>query len=88
MSVDLVDQNSPLDGAIERTLEVCGSAACISGTRIPVWLLVEARGLGVSEAQLLIDYPTLRASNLADAWNYTERHEVEIVAEILRHQLA
>ena len=51
----------------------------ISGTRIPVWILVEARNLGVSEAQLLLDYPQLRAVNLVDAWDYAKDHGSENV---------
>ena len=56
---------------IEKTENVCGGSARIVGTRIPVWLLVEARDLGASEAQLLLDYPGLRADDLVNAWAYT-----------------
>jgi uncharacterized protein (DUF433 family) len=67
---------------IERTEGVCGGSARIAGTRIPVWQLVAARNLGVSEAQLLIDYPTLRAEDLVNAWSYARSHLEEIQAEI------
>jgi uncharacterized protein (DUF433 family) len=73
---------------IEKTRGVCGGAARIAGTRIPVWQLTEARGLGASEAQLLIDYPRLRAVNLVDAWAYAEDHADEIAAEIQANELA
>ncbi|HKI19658.1 MAG TPA: DUF433 domain-containing protein, partial [Isosphaeraceae bacterium] len=63
---------------IEKTPGVCGGAARVAGTRIPVWQLVEARSLGASEAQLLIDYPRLKAANLVDAWAYAEDHPDEI----------
>ena len=33
---------------IEQTPGVCGGDACVAGTRIPVWVLVNARRLGVS----------------------------------------
>jgi uncharacterized protein (DUF433 family) len=73
-------------GTIESTPGVCGGSARISGTRIPVWVLVEAhKDLGVSEAQLLLDYPNLTAVNLVDAWNYAADHGVEIAAEIRRN---
>jgi uncharacterized protein (DUF433 family) len=73
-------------GTIESTPGVCGGSARISGTRIPVWALVEAhRDLGVSEAQLLLDYPELRAVNLVDAWEYARDHRDEIAAEIRRN---
>lgn len=42
---------------ITKTPAVCGGEACIAGTRIAVWLLAEAQQLGISEAQLLQDYP-------------------------------
>ena len=73
---------------IEKTPGVCGGAARVAGTRIPVWQLVEARDLGVSEAQLLIDYPRLKAVNLVDAWAYAEDHPDEIAAEIHANEVA
>jgi uncharacterized protein (DUF433 family) len=73
---------------IEKTPGVCGGAARVGGTRIPVWQLVEARNLGVSEAQLLIDYPRLRAVNLVDAWAYAENHPDEIATQIQQNEVA
>ncbi len=73
---------------IEKTPRVCGGAARVAGTRIPVWQLVEARGLGASEAQLLIDYPRLKAANLVDAWAYAEDHPDEIATQIHTNQVA
>lgn len=52
---------------IEKTPRVCGGNACIAGTRISVWVLVNARRLGVSEANLLKDYPALSATDLTNA---------------------
>ena len=52
---------------IESSAEVCGGAARIIRTRVPVWLLEQARRLGTSEAQLLSAYPTLRAEDLTNA---------------------
>ncbi|HAX89784.1 MAG TPA: hypothetical protein DCY91_26875 [Cyanobacteria bacterium UBA11370] len=65
---------------IEKTPGVCGGEACITKTRIPVWVLVNARRLGINESQLLDDYPTLTAFDLANAWTYAEAypHEIEI----------
>ncbi len=73
---------------IAKTPGVCGGAACVAGTRIPVWLLVEARGAGSSEAQLLVDYPGLAAADLAAAWSYAAAHPDEIAAEIRRNEVA
>ena len=75
-------------GTIEKTPDLCGGSARIAGTRIPVWVLVEAYRLGVSEAQLLFDYPGLQAVNLVDAWDYASRHGDEIAAEIRRNEVA
>jgi len=79
---------SGFQGKIEKTAGVCGGAARIVGTRIPVWQLVEARNLGVSEAQLLIDCPRLKAVNLVDAWAYAEANPAEIDAEIRANEVA
>lgn len=71
---------------IESRPEVCGGVACISRTRIPVWILENARRLEVSEADLLRDYPTLRAQDLANAWAYVRSHRTEIDALILANE--
>jgi uncharacterized protein (DUF433 family) len=73
---------------IEKTPGVCGGAARVAGTRIPVWQPVDARDLGVSEAQLLIDYPRLKAVNLVDAWDYAQDHPDEIAAQIRQNEVA
>jgi uncharacterized protein (DUF433 family) len=67
---------------IEKADGVCGGSARIPRTRIPIRQLVAARNLGVSDAQLLIDYPTLRAEDLVNAWSYAQSHRDEIEAEI------
>jgi uncharacterized protein (DUF433 family) len=73
---------------IEKTPGVCGGAARVAGTRIPVWQLVEARSLGASEAQLLTDYPHLKPTNLVDAWAYAEDHRDEIATQIRQNEVA
>lgn len=64
---------------IEATPGVCGGEACIVRTRVPVWLLEQARRQGSSEADLLRCYPSLRAEDLANAWAYfrVQREEIE-----------
>ncbi|MBW3584903.1 MAG: DUF433 domain-containing protein [Cyanobacteria bacterium 0813] len=71
---------------IQKTPGVCGGDACIRQTRIPVWVLVNARGLGISEAELLEDYPTLRAADLANAWAYAEAYPDEIDTAIRENE--
>ncbi|MEL7051783.1 MAG: DUF433 domain-containing protein, partial [Cyanobacteria bacterium J06588_5] len=67
---------------IEKNPEVCGGDACIANTRIPVWIIVQARKLGSSEIDLLHDYPTLSASDLSNAWAYAASHAEEIDSAI------
>lgn len=73
---------------IESTPGVSGGEACIVRTRIPVWLLVQARQLGVSEADLLRSYPSLRAEDLANAWAYARLHRDEIERQIEANETA
>lgn len=68
--------------AIRRTPGVCGGEACIRMTRIAVWMLEEARRSGVSDADLLSDYPELGEDDLAAAWEYVESRRDEIEAAI------
>jgi uncharacterized protein (DUF433 family) len=67
---------------ITKTPGVCGGKACIAGTRIAVWLLVEAQQMGISEAQLLQDYPHITAADLVNAWSYADAYPEEIAAAI------
>ena len=73
---------------IESTPGVCGGAACVVRTRIPVWLLENARRLGTPEAELLRAYPQLRAEDLANAWAYVRSHRGEIDGEIRENEAA
>jgi len=73
---------------IELNPAVCGGEPCIVRTRIPVWLLEQARRLGVSEAELLRSYPTLRAADLANAWAYARSHPEEIERQIRENEAA
>ena len=73
---------------IEANPEVCGGDPCIVRTRIPVWLLVQAKRLGTSEAELLRAYPTLRAEDLANAWSYYRGHREEIERQIRENEAA
>ncbi len=77
---------SPYTPGIEKTAGVCGGSACIVRTRIPVWLLVEARNAGASEAQLLQSFPSLRAEDLINAWAYYLANKEEVEVEALEHE--
>ncbi len=67
---------------IESRHGVCGGEPCVVRTRIPVWLLEQARRLGTTEAELLRSYPTLRAEDLVQAWAYVRTHRDEIEENI------
>lgn len=67
---------------------VCGGEPCIVRTRIPVWLLEQARRLGTSEADLLRCYPALRAEDLANAWAYVRSYREEIEHQIQENEAA
>lgn len=73
---------------IDSSPDVCGGEPCVVRTRIPVWLLVQARRLGTSESDLLRAYPTLRAEDLANAWVYYRAHRREIDKQIRQNEQA
>jgi uncharacterized protein (DUF433 family) len=73
---------------IDSRSDVCGGEACIVRTRIPVWLLEQARRLGASEQSLLAAYPSLRAEDLVNAWAYSRSHAAEIEARIRENETA
>ena len=67
---------------VESTPGVVGGVPRIVRTRIPVWVLEQARRLGASEADLLRAYPTLQAEDLTHAWAYVRAHRAEIDQQI------
>ena len=73
---------------IESVPGVCGGEPCIIRTRIPVWLLVQAKHSGTSEADLLKCYPTLYAVDLANAWAYYRTHQDTIEQQIRENEEA
>jgi uncharacterized protein (DUF433 family) len=82
-AVQLLTQPSAIVArGIEKTPGVCGGSACVAGTRVTVWGLVEARRLGYGEADLLTSYRSITANDLTNAWHYAESHAIEIEMEI------
>lgn len=63
---------------IEKNPGVCGGDACIRRTRISVWGLVAYRRLGVSDAELLKNFPGLTQADLDLAWEYARANPAEI----------
>lgn len=72
---------------IESDPEICGGEPRIIRTRIPVWLLVQAHKLGMSDADILKSYPSLRAEDIVNAWAYYRGHHEEIEAQIRSNKL-
>ena len=83
--VRLLGHASP---GIERTAGVCGGEPCLLRTRVPVWVLVQARKLGSSESDILRAYPSLRAEDLSNAWSCYEFHGAEIDRQIAENEAA
>jgi uncharacterized protein (DUF433 family) len=73
---------------IESRPDVSGGEPCVVRTRIPVCILVDARRLGTTEAELLHAYPTLRAEDLANTWAYYRAFKDEIDAQIVENEAA
>ena len=71
---------------IESRPGVCGGEPCVVRTRIPVWILEQARRLGTSEAELMRIYPTLRAEDIVHAWAYVRAHREEIDLQIRENE--
>ena len=71
---------------IESNPGICGGEPCIVRTRIPIWVLVQARRLGKNESELLQAFPTLRAEDLANAWAYSRSHLEEIERQIRENE--
>jgi uncharacterized protein (DUF433 family) len=73
---------------IEKTQGVAGGEACIVRTRIPVWTLEGYRRLGWSDERILANYPSLRQSDLLNAWAYVQDHSQEIGSALEKNELA
>jgi uncharacterized protein (DUF433 family) len=67
---------------IESSPGISGGEPCIVRTRIPVWLLVQARKQGANEAEILGSFPQLTAEDLTNAWAYHRAHRDEIDQQI------
>jgi len=73
---------------VESRPDVCGGEPCIVRTRIPVWVLVHARKLGMSESDILRSYPSLRSEDLVNAWAYFRAHREDIEQQIRENEQA
>ena len=83
-----VEELSGAFPGIDSRPEVCGGEPCVIRTRIPVWILEQARRLGTTDQTLLANYPTLRAEDLQNAWAYARAHASEIENQIRENEAA
>jgi uncharacterized protein (DUF433 family) len=74
---------------IQKTPEICGGAACIRDTCIPVWSLAVAHQLGATDEELRSYFVTpLTAADIEAAWEYEEQHAEEISQAIRENEEA
>jgi uncharacterized protein (DUF433 family) len=66
------------EALVRKTPSVCGGEACIRDSRIMVWLLVSLLRLGMTDAEVLSNYPTLTTADLDAARAYYRQHPDEI----------
>ncbi len=71
---------------IRKTPDVCGGDACIRETRIMVWLLVAFQRQGMTDTELVENYPGLTEDDLAAAWEYAGLHPAEIEEAITANE--
>ncbi|HRI65600.1 MAG TPA: DUF433 domain-containing protein [Polyangium sp.] len=70
---------------VEKKNGISGGDACIVRTRIPIWTIETYRRLGWTDAQILDNFPALRAADLVNAYAYADAHPLEIEEAIREH---
>ncbi len=65
---------------------VCGGKPVIEGTRIAVKTVVGWVRMGMTLAEIVIEYPFISLAQVADALAYYERHSEEIEAEFAEEE--
>lgn len=56
---------------VSRNPDICDGATCVINTQIPIWVLVETRDvIGFDDEDILLQFPSLSATDLAKAWEY------------------
>ncbi|HEV3236782.1 MAG TPA: DUF433 domain-containing protein [Gemmataceae bacterium] len=71
---------------ISKKADRCGGDACVRDTRIPVWVLAGYRRLGMSDADILLAYPSLTRADLEASWEYTAANREEIDRSIRENE--
>ena len=63
---------------ISKKPDRCGGDACVRDLRMPVWVLVNYRRMGSSDAFILKSYPNLTEADLEAAFSYAAENPEEI----------
>lgn len=71
---------------IVKTPGVVGGRARVDGTRIPVWTIIRARQLGISDREIIEDFPTLRFRDIEIASKYYALNHDEIEHDIYENE--
>ncbi len=73
------DSQTAFPAVIRKTPGVIGGDACLGNRRIAVWMLVQAKRLGLTDEEIRFRYEQpLTEAELAAAWNYYASHPEEI----------
>jgi uncharacterized protein (DUF433 family) len=73
--------SNPLD-RISINPDVCGGRPCIKGTRIWVSLVLDLLAQGISEAELLVEYPQLTHDDVLAAIAYGAEAARELIIPV------
>jgi uncharacterized protein (DUF433 family) len=84
--VRITGVSTTLFPGIEKNDGICGGSACVIRTRVPVWTLVAWKKSGLTDDEILSNYPTLIQQDLENAWGYYLLHPEEIETEILENE--
>ena len=73
------DSQTTFPAVIRKTPGVMGGDACIGNRRIAVWMLVQAKRLGMTDEEIRQRHEQpLSDAELAAAWEYYASHGAEI----------
>ena len=73
---------------VVRYPRICFGRAHVDGTRIPVWILIAHQRSGMSNRDLLANYPPLTPEALDAVWEYYRRHPLEIDRDVWYQDIA
>jgi len=78
----IFDRRKKSKRSISKTPGICGGRACIEGTRMPVWSVINHQRLGFSDEEILYNFPSLTDHDLENARAYYDANKAEIDNDI------